>query len=153
MKKIHDISYCVDLAAKKPIVESLHFDEWEETLRSEGLESFKDLETHDFKVFDDLIKAQHFLYNYLDTLEELEELTHEKRLSKKLLLKRRWLVTSIMGVKNYTMRTHNRPNIKKGDVIQFYDQTYFLNALITNIETEIINGKKYTRFDYEIKNN
>lgn len=153
MNKLHDVWYCVDLTRKIPVVESMLYSEWKFALEENGLESFKELEGHDFKVFKNIRDAQKFLFRYLDILEDLDDMTHKKRISKKLLYKRRYIVTTLMGLKNYTMRTHNRPKIKEGDLIQFYDQTYFINALITKVENETIDGKKYTRFDYELKHN
>lgn len=105
-----------------------------------------DASSPDRKFFKTEKAAQKFIEKFIDA---------EKKLTRKkdcknpdapcLIYKKRYLIQSIMKIKNCTVRKYKK-DWKKGTIINLYDQTNYLSVKISSIE-EIEKGK----FQYNFK--
>lgn len=105
------------------------------------------LDDPDFRVFETLKKAEKFLSQFEKIKNNLDN--SKICLNRKLpciLYKRRYIIQSLMKLKNCTYRHYKKP-WNAGDLINLHDQTYFLTVKIKKI-TEI-NQKSY-RYDFEL---
>lgn len=138
MKKERDDSmagvFYIDFLDAKPIVSEYEQRYLNDDLTEADTSEIMDLDEPDWRVFKDPKHAHEFLARYLHILKH--ELKNERIcLSRELpcmLYKRRYIVQSIMGVKNQTFR-HYFKDWKPGQLINLHDQTNFLTVRITRI--------------------
>lgn len=143
--------YCVDIDTKSPEVEVIFREDYLVQLREIDSKKLMDLETHDLRLFRSYIDAENFLKGFKKTLDSLKGLKlNAIKDIPKILLKRRYIATSLMGVKKLTTRHYNK-NWKKGTIFQLFDQTYFLTAKLTKIEEVVaIDNNNYFTYHYRI---
>lgn len=141
--------YCVDIGKKMPRIESMIKNDFPNELEYHNTSNIMDLENHDWRLFKRVSGAQKFLENYNKTLLDLPNmhLSAKKELPK-MLLKRRYLVTSLMNVKTYTTRKFKK-DWKKGQLFQVYDQTFFVTVKLKSIKERTIDGETYYQYDYK----
>lgn len=132
--------YFINLESSAPHIEEATIEEVSDTIVEHKVQHWKDLNDYDFKLFDNKKEAQEFFSQYMTALKSLDN----KRICNSrdlpcLLYKRRYIVQSLLGLKNQTYR-HYLKDFKKGDLINLHDQTYFLTVQIESVTKE---GKNY----------
>ena len=138
--------YVIDLDVTRPELSYLDEDGLNEDFTYFQTNSLDDLSDNDRKYFKTESEASTFLKTYLKTMDGLknEIICKDKNLPN-LLYKRRYIVLSLLGLKNQTYRHYLKP-WKKGQLINLYDQTFFLTVEIVSI-TEIEDGN----YEYKFK--
>jgi len=142
--------YCINFTKPKPKVQIMFKDGFLGALEAIGSEKLNDLESHVFRIFNDSESADNFLDKFESVQSSLKknELTAKKGL-KKILLKRRYLVLTLFGIKKHTTREDFK-DIKKGELYQFYDQTFFVTVKHKETKEIEINGKKCFEYHYDL---
>ena len=140
------MAYCIDLDKRNPRVLILDGEELDFDLEYFGKRRAVDLTTYDRRVFNSIPEASQFLEKY----EEVENSLTSRKLKRdpslpNLLYKRRYMILTIMGLKLETSRHFNK-KWKPGQLIQLYDQTYFLTVRLKKI-TEV--SPKEFRYEFE----
>ncbi len=137
--------YCIDLDVKKPRVLIFDGEELEFDLAFYKVSNALELQTFDRKIFKTIDKAESYLKLFSDAYDGLDNSVMCKdRTLPCMLLKRRYIVQTLLKEKTYTIRNY-RKNWKKGDLFNFHDQTFFLTCKLDTI-TKI--GKNY-RYDFK----
>lgn len=128
--------YVIDLTKKfKAIRETSKANLNEKASRSAY--SKKDFFNYEVKVFDSFDDAIEFLAKFKDVERRLPKLTNATTKAKaSMLLKRRYLVLTALGLKTQTTRSSERVNelmakVKLGETFRFYDQTCYLDVTLT----------------------
>lgn len=142
--------YCVDISAKKPRIESMIKNDFPYEMEEKKTRNIMDLQDHDWRLFKKYSQAENFLNEYIKTKNALPSMNLiAKKDLPKMLLKRKYLITTLMKVKTYTTR-HYKKDWKKGQVVQFYDQTYFVTVKLKSITERIIDGHTFYQYDYKV---
>lgn len=144
--------YCIDIDDKKLEIKEFSGKELQDDYKTYNTLDFKDLVDHDRHLFEKITEAEIFLTTYNIKKAALETIpTYRKKLKNipKLMIYRRYLVTSLMGIKTYTTRSFNKPWMR-GQIIQLCDRTYYVNVTITGIEKIIINKIVMYKYSYEL---
>lgn len=142
--------YCVDINAKKPRIESMIKNDFPFEMAEKKTSNIMDLQDHDWRLFKKHSQAEIFLSEYLKIKNALPKMGLLARTDlPKLLLKRKYLITTIMGVKKYTTR-HYKKDWKKGQFFQFYDQSFFVTCKLKSITERIINGETFYQYDFKV---
>jgi hypothetical protein len=107
------------------------------------------LSDFDWRVFVSLYDARYFLDKYNLVLETLDKNYRVKKHHDvpHLLYKRRYLVQTLMGVKNYTVRNYFK-DWDKGQLVNLHDQTYFITVEITNVSHNCREG--LTTYEFKL---
>lgn len=104
---------------------------------------------YDAQLFNRFGDAVKFIDKYESVLNSLDsKKLKSKKGVPKILIKRRYLVLALLGMKNKTTRDYKK-DWSIGQEFQLYDQTYFLSVKLTGIKEVIINEK--TRYEYSYK--
>lgn len=106
-----------------------------------------DLYDYDCPVFDSEKKAERFLKQYKKILKGLSN----KKICKSrdlpaILYKRRYMVQSLMRLKNQTYRSYEKP-WKPGQLFNLHDQVFFLTVRLTSLTYD----KKTKLYCYKFK--
>lgn len=131
--------YCIDFYDSKIIalndLEVCEYDQdvIEQDMKNESVTDALELTDYDRVVFDDENKADQFLSTYKQIYSSLNslKLCTDKSLPN-MLYKRRYLVQTLMGFKMQTYRSYKK-DWKSGQLINLYDQTYFLTVRLTGL--------------------
>lgn len=130
-----DIYFYVNLEAKTPRVFEVFKDFANEALSESKGRQF------DFRLFETEIEAEKFIEKYNQALQSLKTLKNESPKVPCILYKRRYLVLSKMGLKNFTVRDYKKP-WEPGQIFAFHDQTYFLKAKLIHLY-KVEDGYRY----------
>lgn len=126
--------YYIDFLDKKPSVSEYEKRYLNEDLTEAQTSDVMKLDEPDWRVFKDPKHAHEFLARYLHILNH--ELNNEKICISRdlpcLLYKRRYIVQSLMGIKNQTYRSYLK-DWKPGQLINLHDQVHFLTVRIKKI--------------------
>jgi len=115
---------------RKPEVYEYHPEDYAEDLKEYG----EKLDSYDWRVFDSEEKAGMWLQEYNAVLRGLDNARIcNSRSLPAMLYKRRYMVQTIMGLKNQTYRHYLKP-WKPGQLFNLHDQTYFLTVKLLRIE-------------------
>jgi hypothetical protein len=111
-------------------------------LDEDNLTHWKQLNSYDFKVFDDEAEAEAWLKEYISVLRGLSNAKICKsRDLPAILYKRRYIAQTLMREKMQTFRHYAKP-WKPGQCFNLHDQTYFLTVQLKRI-TETDQGFRY----------
>jgi hypothetical protein len=138
------MEYYIDLTKSRPHVGKFTPQRLANTLDSFGLKSVKELVGHyDRPVFETREEAELFLKFYLKKLDGLEN----KKICKSrelpcMLYKRRYMIQTLLGLKNQTYRDYEKP-WKPGQLFNLHDQVFFLTVRLLSL-TETDEGFKYS---------
>lgn len=128
--------YCfLDLTKSDRSLEVFQFDDahlWDD-LKAEGLKHPMELNDYDFRVFDSEKKADKFFEAY----KKIRTGLSNKRICKSrdlpaMLYKRRYMVQTLMGLKNQTYRNYKK-NWKPGQLFNLHDQVFFLTVKLISL--------------------
>lgn len=139
--------FVIDLEDKIPSIQLYSVDDIEKDLKFFQCDKVSDLIDNDWKVFKTEKQAEKFLSLYETTLKSLDNAKIKKGKFPCILLKRRYIVTSLMKLKTSTYRNYLKKDWKVGDLINFNDQTFFLTVKLTNIEQV---DENLWRYDYKL---
>lgn len=149
------MQYVVDIDKGKLSVGVIDQETIEDELDFFEVESIKRLQEVDCNrlFFESIASAEKFIEQHLASMKLLGESFFKVHCTSKITLtmKRRYLALILSGKKKCTYRTHNRFNLKVGDVTYFNDQYNFLRVKIKKISQETLNdGRSYYRYDFEM---
>lgn len=136
------VVFCIDLDKSTEILE-FHPSEYNKDLESFKKNSVYELQDYNRRIFRTESEASKFRLEYLTALRALDN----SRICKSrdlpcMLYKRRFIVLSLLGLKNQTFR-HYKRNFERGTLFNLHDQTYFLTVRLD----ELIEHKK-NLFEY-----
>ncbi len=135
--------YCIDLTAKNIEVLEYTSEILKEDMEFFSVKNAMDLNDYDYKVFKTEKEADDFLNKYLKTLKTLNNnKICKSRALPCLLYKRRYIVQTLLGLKNQTFR-HYQKKWKAGQLFNLHDQTYFLTVKLRKITKISKNNYKY----------
>ena len=139
--------YAIDLDCRKPSVTLFCGEALKNDMAFFKASRVEDLADYDRKIFTRLDKAEHYLEVYNATLKNLDnrDICKSRDLPA-MLLKRRYIVQTILGEKFQTFRNYKK-NWMPGQLFNFHDQIFFLTVKLKSI-TEVKNGQ--FRYDYEL---
>jgi hypothetical protein len=133
--------YAIDLDKKKLEIRTFSGKALAYDLQYYNLKDPLKLSNYDRKVFATAAEAEKYLKKYSKTLNNLDNGKICKKMGIPLLrYKRRYLVQTIMGEKNYTSRNSPRvtklmSKLKVGDMFNLNDQTFTLTVILTKVIT------------------
>ena len=126
--------YYIDFLDKKPSVSEYEKKYLNEDLTEAQTSDVMKLDEPDWRVFKDPKHAHEFLARYLYILNH--ELDNKKICVSRdlpcMLYKRRYIVQSLMGIKNQTYRSYFK-DWKPGQLLNLHDQVHFLTVRIKKI--------------------
>lgn len=113
-----------------------------QNLRDYGASTIWDLNDYDWRLFDSEKKAEKFLSTYKKIKSGLSnrKICKSRQLPA-ILYKRRYMVLTLMGLKNQTYR-HYEKNWKPRQLFNLHDQVFFLTVRLTSL-TFNKNTKRY----------
>jgi hypothetical protein len=139
--------YAIDLDSRKPDVTLFSGEALQNDMTFFKANRVEDLADFDRKIFKAQIDAEKYLDLYNKTLKNLDNrVICKSRDLPAILLKRRYIVQTILGEKLYTERNYKK-NWKPGQRFNFHDQIFFLTVELISI-TEIKAG--HYRYDYKL---
>lgn len=143
--------YCVDITRNVLKIERMDYADYKHILHEKKLHCILDLGDHDNFTFKSVSEAEKFIDDYLAIYNDLCTDTY-KSVPKmpKLLLKRKYIPTTLMGLKNKTTRKNILKNCRSGDLFQMYDQTYFITARMTEIRRVKIDNEYFFEHHFKI---
>ncbi len=141
--------FCIDLDRKNPEVMIYPAEAIQEDLDYFGGRDPLKLGDYDRKVFRTEKEACAWLRRYLKVLKSLnnKHICKSRKLPA-MLLKRRYLVQTIMGEKVQTYRKYRR-DWPPGQFFNFHDETFFLTVRLKKISTKKDADGQY-RYDFEL---
>jgi len=141
-----DKVFYIDLTDSVPFVSTYEPKYLKRDLDDAETKNPLDLSDYDWKVFLSRDDAESFLRAYLSQLKTLSNsrICRSRELPG-MLYKRRYIVQSIMKLKNQTFRSYKR-DWKSGDLVNLHDQTFFLTVRILKI-TKVDDEWRY---DFEL---
>ena len=126
-------AYCIDLDEKCPEVLLFKKSDLQLDLNFNDLKYPEELSDYDRKVFVTQDEAEAYLLTFQTYFEVLKKQScYKTKDVPHMLLKRRYLVQTLMGQKTSTIRNY-RKNWIPGQMFNFHDQTYFLTVELINI--------------------
>ena len=138
--------FYIDLEAKTPqVYEFLNSADLQACLDEDNLNHWRDLNSYDFKVFDNEAKAEAWLAEYKAASKKLMPLSKRPKDVPCMLLKRRYMIQTLMREKMQTYRHYRKP-WDKGQLFCFQDQSYGLIVRLLSIK-ETSDGFRY---DFEL---
>lgn len=149
------MQYVVDIDKRKLSVGVIDQETIEDELDFFEVDSIKKLQEVDCNrlFFDTIENAEIFINQHILNMRSLSDEVFKPKCNSKITLtmKRRYLALILSGKKKCTYRTHNRFNLKVGDVTYFNDQYNFLRVKIKKISQETLNdGRSYYRYDFDV---
>lgn len=107
--------------------------ELEEDLKFFNVKDAQELDTYDRRIFKTESQAETYLTKYAKTLKSLDndKICHSRDLPA-MLYKRRYMIQTILGEKNKTVRSYCK-NWKAGQLFNLHDQTFFLTVRLKRI--------------------
>lgn len=149
MNKNRVIAWSIDLDRKPLQICEFSGQELINDLKYNGVKDPEKLTDYDRVVFNDCAKAERFFKKYKKILSQLEN--SKICLNKEIpviLYKRRYIVQSIMGIKNQTYRDSPRvikmmSQVSVGEYFNLFDQTYFLTVKLTRKSKKKDGSYKY----------
>lgn len=144
-----DVWY-IDLEDRDPVISKYEERYLEMDLADAETKDPMDLDDPDWRVFTSIHAAGNFLHRYREIKERLEanRIITDKTFGLRvphMLCKRRYIVQTLMGVKNQTYR-HYKKDWKPGQLINLHDQTHFLTVRIKSI-TKV--GQEW-KYEFEV---
>lgn len=139
--------YCIDLDVARPEVMEFSGDELELDLEFAGTRDPLSLADFDRKIFLNEESADYYLARYSVWMKDIKKYTYSKEQRPRvpcMLLKKHYLIQSILGDKTYTQRSYKK-DWKSGQEFCFHDQTHFQHVLLDKLsQTE----EGLWRYDY-----
>ena len=142
--------FIIDLDSPRPSVLEFSGTELADDLEYFGETDPLELADFDRKIFQTEREACDYLVRYLTTLRGLRnEKICLSRTLPCMLLKRRYIVQTLLGEKLHTERHYDK-KWKPGTLFNFHDQTYFLTVKLTAITEMYDEEGQFFRYDFEL---
>lgn len=146
--------YAIDLRQKDKKILIFDQDCIDQLKKDNSVNNVLELSNYDVKLFKHWHEASKFLDAYLKAEQRLDQYKIKKDTKKmpKILYKRRYMIQSLIGKKNQTVRDSKRVNkmmstLNIGDHFKLYDQTFEITVKLTKATYLTENS---VRYDFKI---
>lgn len=141
-------AFIIDLDETHPEIKYIDKEGLELDFKAYKTRSLEKLSDNDRKYFSTFEAAETFLKKYLSILNNLHKLKIcNSRDLPAILYKRRYIVQSLLGLKNQTYRDYKK-DWKPGQLVNLHDQTNFLTVRIKKIA--FCEERQSWKYDFEL---
>lgn len=135
----HKEIYALDLRVKHPKILIFDQDDISELMQRNNVNDVLELSNYDVRLFKHWHEANDFLNRYVKAEQDLCKFKIKKSAKNnmpKILYKKRYMIQTMIGEKNQTVRDSKRvkkmlENLKPKDCFQLYDQTHAITVMLT----------------------
>lgn len=124
--------FCINFKQSFEVLE-FEYSEYKKELVYNNIECPLKLSDYDRIIFKTEDDAESFLKEYKTTKETLTQYKQRKTFNPCILLKRHYLVLTLMRYKTQTYRHYNK-NWKIGQLFTFTDQTHYVDVKLTDLK-------------------
>lgn len=146
--------FAIDLRQKDKKILIFDQDCIEELKTQNQVKDVLELSNYDVKLFKHWHEANDFLEEYSKAEQKLDQFKIKKDAKKmpKILYKRRYMIQSLIGKKNQTVRNSKRvvkmmSTLRPGDHFKLYDQTFEITVKLTKVKQL---DKTNVQYDFKI---